>query len=66
MATITVDDIPKKVEDALYTAVGLGVLGFQQVQVQYQQLKRSLAGGLDDACGLVRVARRRVSELIER
>lgn len=66
MATITVDDIPRKVEDAFYTAVGLGVLGFQQVQVQQQQLKRSLSGSFDDACGLVRMARRRMAELIER
>jgi hypothetical protein len=43
------DDISKTVENTLYTAVGLGILGFQHLQVQRQQLKRALrevfAGG---------------------
>jgi 3-methyladenine DNA glycosylase/8-oxoguanine DNA glycosylase len=36
------DDIPKVVEDTFYTAVGLGVLGFQRIQVHRQELKRTL------------------------
>jgi hypothetical protein len=37
------------VEDVVYTAVGLGVLGFQRVQVHRRELERSLAAGLEDA-----------------
>jgi hypothetical protein len=43
------DDIPKAVESTLYTAVGLGVLGFQRMQVHRQDLKRSLTPLIDDA-----------------
>jgi hypothetical protein len=39
----TIDEIPRMVEDTVYTAVGLGILGFQRAQVQRQQLKRSLS-----------------------
>jgi hypothetical protein len=49
MRTISVEDIPRVVEDTVYTAVGLGILGFQRVQVQRQQLKRSLSS----SCGEV-------------
>lgn len=48
MLSIT-DDIPKTVENTFYTAVGLGVLGFQRLQVHRQDLKRSLSPLLDDA-----------------
>ena len=56
MRSISVDDIPRMVEDTVYTAVGLGVLGFQRVQVQRQQLKRSLSSSYGDACGAARQA----------
>jgi hypothetical protein len=49
MRNITGDDVPKFVEDTLYTAVGLGVLGFQRLQVQRQELKKSLASALGEA-----------------
>lgn len=42
------DDIPKAVEDTFYTAVGLGVLGFQRLQVHRQELKRTMAATLGD------------------
>lgn len=45
------DDIPKAVEHTFYTAVGLGVLGFQRMQVHRQELKRSIAPLIDDARG---------------
>ncbi|HEY8525505.1 MAG TPA: hypothetical protein VIL48_11105 [Acidimicrobiales bacterium] len=54
MRTISVDDIPRKLQDTVYTAVGLGILGFQQIQVQRQQLQRSLAGS--PACEVARQA----------
>ncbi len=40
------DDISRKVENTLYTAVGLGILGFQHLQVQRQQLKRAIENAL--------------------
>lgn len=70
MRSISVDDIPKMVEDTVYTAVGLGVLGFQRVQVQRQQLKRSLSSSYGDAREAfddrVKVAEERLSDLDDR
>lgn len=43
------DDIPKAVEHTFYTAVGLGVLGFQRIQVHRQDLKRTLSPLVGDA-----------------
>jgi hypothetical protein len=59
MRSITGDEIPKMVEDTLYTAVGLGVLGFQRMQVRRQELKRSLAG-------FAREARRNADQFVDR
>jgi hypothetical protein len=42
MPGISVDDLKKGAEATLYTAVGLGILGFQHLQVQRRELKRSL------------------------
>jgi uncharacterized protein HemX len=42
MQAISVDDVTRRVENTLYTAVGLGILGFQHLQVQRRQLARSL------------------------
>jgi predicted urease superfamily metal-dependent hydrolase len=39
---ITVDEVTKRVENTVYTAVGLGILGFQHLQVQRRELRRSL------------------------
>jgi hypothetical protein len=67
MRSVNGDDIPKAVGDTLYTAVGLGVLGFQRIQVHRQQLKRALASALDDARGAfderVRLVDERLSDL---
>jgi phosphate uptake regulator len=43
------DDMPKAVQNTFYTAVGLGVLGFQRLQVHRQELKRTMSATLDDA-----------------
>jgi hypothetical protein len=40
------DEISKRVENTVYTAVGLGILGFQHLQVQRQQLKRAIQDAL--------------------
>jgi hypothetical protein len=37
------DDVGDKLRDSLYTAVGFGVLGFQQAQVRRRQLQKDLA-----------------------
>jgi hypothetical protein len=42
MQAISVDDLTRRVENTLFTAVGLGILGFQHLQVQRRQLARSL------------------------
>jgi len=40
------DEISKRIENTVYTAVGLGILGFQHLQVQRQQLKRAIESAL--------------------
>ena len=35
---ISIDDIASAVHDALYTAVGLGILGFNHLQVQRREV----------------------------
>jgi len=46
MSGTTVDEVAsaigEKVENAVYTAVGLGILGFQHLQVQRRQLRRQV------------------------
>ncbi len=36
------DSLPPSLKDAFYTALGFGVLGFQQLQVQRRDLRRQL------------------------
>lgn len=43
MSGITVDDLTTAVENTVYTAVGLGILGFQHLQVQRRELERTLS-----------------------
>ena len=40
------EEISKRIENTVYTAVGLGILGFQHLQVQRQQLKRVIENAL--------------------
>jgi predicted urease superfamily metal-dependent hydrolase len=42
MTGISVGDITPAVENTVYTAVGLGILGFQHLQVQRRQLMQAL------------------------
>ena len=37
-----IDSLPQSVTDTFYTAVGFGVLGFQQLQVQRRDLRKRL------------------------
>jgi hypothetical protein len=38
-----IDDAAARLRESLYTAVGFGVLGFQQAQVRRRQLQRELS-----------------------
>lgn len=40
---LSADDLATTLENAVYTAVGLGILGFQHLQVQRQQLARQVS-----------------------
>jgi predicted urease superfamily metal-dependent hydrolase len=42
MPAISVEDVSRRVENTVYTAVGLGILGFQHFQVQRRELMRAL------------------------
>jgi hypothetical protein len=41
--SLSADDLATTLENAVYTAVGLGILGFQHLQVQRQQLARQVS-----------------------
>lgn len=42
LGNIDVEELTRRAEEALYTAVGLGILGFQHLQVRRRELARSL------------------------
>ena len=46
IAGISVDDVTNAVENTVYTAVGLGILGFQHLQVQRRELTKQVSGAL--------------------
>jgi hypothetical protein len=43
MSAISVDDLTTAVENTVFTAVGLGILGFQHLQVQRRELERTVS-----------------------
>jgi hypothetical protein len=43
MSGISVNDLSTTVENAVYTVVGLGILGFQHLQVQRRELERQVS-----------------------
>jgi hypothetical protein len=53
MAARTVDDLTTTVENTVYTAVGLGILGFQHLQVQRRELQRQLVAVARDVADRV-------------
>ena len=55
MSGITVDDITTAIENTVYTAVGLGILGFHHLQVQRRELGRQVSA-----------AARQVADQVER
>jgi len=42
MAHDPVDDLRRGARDVVYTGVGLGILGFQRLQVQRRELEKAL------------------------
>ena len=46
MAADPLDDLRRGARDAVYTGVGLGILGFQHLQVRRRELQQSLGVGL--------------------
>lgn len=40
---LSIDEVATRVENAVYTAVGLGILGFQHVQVQRREISRQVS-----------------------
>jgi hypothetical protein len=65
------DEITKAARDAAYVVVGLGVLGFQRVQVRRQELQKRFAersavqGHLDDVRGEVTKRVKDLDEVLE-
>ena len=51
--TISVDDITTAVENAVYTAVGLGILGVNHLQAQRRHLSRQLGDTVRQVTGQV-------------
>jgi len=49
MTSFKVDDVTKIAKDALYVGVGLGVIGFQKIQVQRNELQKQLKGQVGGA-----------------
>lgn len=46
MAPDPLDDIRNGARDVVYTGVGLGILGFQKLQVRRRELEKALGVGL--------------------
>jgi|SRR6516164_1879778 hypothetical protein len=49
MSNDTLRDLRQRAEDAAYTAVGVGVLGFQQAQVRRRAVQQRLVSATHDA-----------------
>jgi hypothetical protein len=59
MVRLPSDELSKTVENAVYTAVGLGILGFQHLQVQRRQLERQVTSTVRQLAEQVERAARR-------
>ncbi len=66
-------DLAQTLRDALYVGVGLGVIGFQKVQVRRQELTKAIKSQIGDARGsldkldtdVIREARTQVEKLAD-
>lgn len=43
MASGPIDEVTKRVQDATYVAIGLGILTFQRAQVRRRELQKDLS-----------------------
>lgn len=62
---ITLDDLQKTARDSFYVTVGLGVIAFQKAQVQRQELRKQLEGGVGGAQQTVAESVKTVEERLE-
>lgn len=58
-------DVTKPVKDALYVAVGLGVIGIQRAQVQRRELRKQLENQLDTTTGQLQRLTRQVEGVVD-
>lgn len=70
LPSIDADKVVELAKDAFYVTVGLGVLGYQQLQVRRNELKQLLSERLDSRKGqmddVAKALEARISELDER
>jgi TolA-binding protein len=62
---VKIDDITNLVKDTVYVSIGLGVIAFQRVQVQRQELRKQLEGQLGDARGSVEKVTKLVDDRVK-
>ncbi|MCU1358480.1 MAG: hypothetical protein JWM89_3898 [Acidimicrobiales bacterium] len=65
MADVNIDTITDTLRDAIYVGIGAGVIGFQKLQVQRQELTKAVTAQLDEARGTAKGSLDSVSELVE-
>ena len=65
MADVNLDTITDTLRDAIYVGIGAGVIGFQKLQVQRQELTKTVTAQLDEARGTAKGSLDSVSELVE-
>ena len=58
--------LPKVVQDAGYTAVGLGVLAVQQLQVRRRETRVRLSAAIDTVSGVAKSTARPVAAQLDR
>lgn len=49
MAETTLDTVADRLRDVFFVSVGAGVIAFQRLQVQRQELNKAMRGQLDEA-----------------
>lgn len=74
MAEITFDTAAETLRDILYVSIGAGVIAFQKLQVQRQEINKAMLGQIDEARNTAKgnfdsvseLAMKRVKDLEER
>src|SRR4051794_16000527 len=65
MPQLKTDDVRNALKDAFYVTVGLGVIAYQRVQVQRQELRKQLESQLGDAREQVQKAGKTLDERVK-